>query len=263
MFRSVLSLSVLLSRLLRPRSIQLVPMAADLARARLGALNCPRLCAQASCALTGVNAGSSFFSTPRTRRQDAERAFQEGQIDALGLQSRYASALALTLHADAASWRGRVRKPSRRLGQKERSGLLLEREREYGGRRRGSGARTTLSPGNRADPGLVSVRGLDWLGPVQRREGSVHVYQTHRHAARRTERRSPARGPLPHTSADAAGRRGAKGREQADLLRLHEGGQAEGRRSDLATRRGIGGRLRAQAHGRWGEGDRRGRKPGA
>ena len=42
------------------------------------------------------------------------------------------------------------------------------------------------------------------------------------------------------TSADAEGRRGAKGREQADLLRLHEGGQGEGRRSDLATRRGRG-----------------------
>jgi len=44
--------------------------------------------------------GLIFFSAPRTHRQDAERAFQEGQIDALGLQSRYASALALTLHAD-------------------------------------------------------------------------------------------------------------------------------------------------------------------
>ncbi len=49
---------------------------------------------------------------------------------------------------------------------RERTGLLLERERVYGGRRRGSGARTTLSPGNRADPGLASVRGLDsFIGP--------------------------------------------------------------------------------------------------
>src|SRR5271166_2376870 len=161
------------------------------------------------------------------------------------------------------TWSGSPLASTSNFAKKGLAFCSKERERVYGGRRRGSGARTPLSPGNCANPGLASVRGLDWLGPVQRREGSVHVHQTHRHAARHTERRSPARGPLPHTSADAEGRRGAKGREQADLLRLHEGGQAEGRRSDLATRRGIGGRLRAQAHGRWGEGDRRGRKPGA
>ena len=51
-------------------------------------------------------------------------------------------------------------------------------------RRRGQ----TLSPGDRADPGLASVRGLDWLGPNQRREGFVHVHQTHRYAARHPER---------------------------------------------------------------------------
>jgi hypothetical protein len=31
--------------------------------------------------------------------------------------------------------------------------------------RREGAARQTLSPGDRADPGLASVRGLDWLGP--------------------------------------------------------------------------------------------------
>src|SRR5208337_2711910 len=35
-------------------------------------------------------------------------------------------------------------------------------------RRRGQ----TLSPGDRADPGLASVRGLDWLGPVKDAKGS-------------------------------------------------------------------------------------------
>ena len=38
-------------------------------------------------------------------RQRAERAWQQGWIDGPGLQSAYASALALTLHADALSWR--------------------------------------------------------------------------------------------------------------------------------------------------------------
>ena len=50
-------------------------------------------------------------------------------------------------------------------------------------------ARQTLSPGERADPGLVSVRGLDWLGPNRRREGCIHVHQTYRYAARSAEDR--------------------------------------------------------------------------
>src|SRR5277367_6437417 len=43
-----------------------------------------------------------------------------------------------------------------------------------------SAAPQTLSPGERADPGLASVRGLDWLGPNRRREGCIHVHQTYR-----------------------------------------------------------------------------------
>ena len=35
-------------------------------------------------------------------------------------------------------------------------------------------ARQTLSPRDRADPGLASVRGLDWLGPEPTSEGSKH-----------------------------------------------------------------------------------------
>jgi hypothetical protein len=38
-------------------------------------------------------------------RASAERAWQAGEVDARGLQAAYASALALTLHADAAAWR--------------------------------------------------------------------------------------------------------------------------------------------------------------
>jgi hypothetical protein len=44
--------------------------------------------------------------------------------------------------------------------------------------RREGAARQTLSPGERADPGLASVRGLDWLGPNRRREGCIHVHHT-------------------------------------------------------------------------------------
>ena len=32
--------------------------------------------------------------------------------------------------------------------------------------------RQTLSPGDRADPGLASVRGLDWLGPIEDAKGA-------------------------------------------------------------------------------------------
>ena len=39
--------------------------------------------------------------------------------------------------------------------------------------RREGAARQTLSPGDRADPGLASVRGLDWPGPNRRREGCI------------------------------------------------------------------------------------------
>ena len=53
-------------------------------------------------------------------------------------------------------------------------------------------ARQTLSPGGCADPGLASVRGLDWRGPNRRREGCIHVHQIYRYAACSTERRSPA-----------------------------------------------------------------------
>ena len=59
-------------------------------------------------------------------------------------------------------------------------------------RRREGAARQTLSPGDRANPGLASVRGLDWLGPNRRREGCIDVHQTYRYAARSVERRSPA-----------------------------------------------------------------------
>ena len=114
----------------------------------------------------------------------------------------------------------------------------------------------TLSPGDRADPGLASMRGLDWLGPNRRREGFVHVHQTHRYAARHPERCSPAQGSLPRCPADAEGRRGAEGRKEADLLWSRERGQGEDRRPSLAARRRIRGALRAQAHGRRGESDR-------
>jgi hypothetical protein len=63
-------------------------------------------------------------------------------------------------------------------------------------RRREGAARQTLSPRDRADPGLASVRGLDWLGPNRRREGRIHVDQTYRYAARFAGRCSPAQGPL-------------------------------------------------------------------
>ena len=38
-------------------------------------------------------------------RKDAEQAWRDGRIDGQGLQSAYASALALTVHADATTWR--------------------------------------------------------------------------------------------------------------------------------------------------------------
>jgi len=50
----------------------------------------------------------------------------------------------------------------------------------------------TLSPGDRADPELVSVGGLDWLGSNRRRAGCIHVHQTY--AAHSAGRRSPAQG---------------------------------------------------------------------
>ena len=80
-------------------------------------------------------------------------------------------------------------------------------------RRREGAARQTLSPGDRADPGLASVRGLDWLGPNRRREGCIHVHQTYRYAARSAGLRSPAQGPLSRRSADAQGRHSAESRE--------------------------------------------------
>ena len=39
--------------------------------------------------------------------------------------------------------------------------------------RREGAARQTLSPGDRADPGLSSVRGLDWLGQVNDARGDL------------------------------------------------------------------------------------------
>ena len=48
----------------------------------------------------------------------------------------------------------------------------------------------TLSPDDRADPGLALVRGPGRLGSHQRCEGFVYVYQTHRHTARHAERRA-------------------------------------------------------------------------
>ena len=108
-------------------------------------------------------------------------------------------------------------------------------------RRREGAARQTLSPGDSADPGLASVRGLDWLGPHQRREGFVHVHQTHRHAAGYVERRRPARGSLPGRPTDAEERRSAESREEADLCGPCKRDQREKERSDLAVRRGSWG----------------------
>jgi hypothetical protein len=70
-----------------------------------------------------------------------------------------------------------------------------------------------LSPGERADPGLASVRGLDWLGPNRRREGCIHVHQTDRYTARSARRRSPAQGPLSRRPAKAQGRYSPESRE--------------------------------------------------
>src|SRR5271166_4628681 len=72
-------------------------------------------------------------------------------------------------------------------------------------------ARLTLCPGVRAEPGLVSVRGLDWPGP-SRREGFIHVHQTHRHAAHDAERRCAAQRSLPRRRAEPESHRGAKDR---------------------------------------------------
>src|ERR1700735_4403249 len=80
-------------------------------------------------------------------------------------------------------------------------------------RRREGAARRTLSPGDRADRGLASVRDLDWLGPNRRREGCIHVHQTYRYAARFAGRRSPAQGPLSRRPANAQGRHSAESRE--------------------------------------------------
>ena len=102
---------------------------------------------------------------------------------------------------------------ARRLECGEMTGFRFESEHVCGRPqplRRGG---QTLSPGDRADPGLASVRGLDWLGPNRRREGFVHVHQTHRYAARHPKRCSPAQGSLPRCPADAEGRRGAEGRK--------------------------------------------------
>ncbi len=74
-------------------------------------------------------------------------------------------------------------------------------------------ARQTLSPGDRADPGLASVRGLDRLGPNLRREGCIHVHQTYRYAARSAGRRSPAQRPLSRRPANAQGRHSAESGE--------------------------------------------------
>jgi RNA-directed DNA polymerase len=38
-------------------------------------------------------------------RQNAEQTWQDGLVDGRGLQSAHASALALTVHADAVPWR--------------------------------------------------------------------------------------------------------------------------------------------------------------
>jgi len=62
--------------------------------------------------------------------------------------------------------------------REERTGVRFEEERVYGHSGGEGAAQQTLSPGDRADPGLASVRGLDWLGPNRRREGCIHVHQT-------------------------------------------------------------------------------------
>jgi hypothetical protein len=56
---------------------------------------------------------------------------------------------------------------------------------------RGSAVRMTFGPLARRSGARVS-EGLDWIDPTQRREGFVHVHQTHRQATRHAERRHPA-----------------------------------------------------------------------
>ena len=73
--------------------------------------------------------------------------------------------------------------------------------------------RTPLRPVDRIDPGLVPVRGR--IGRAPRDEGSDHVHQTHRHAARHAQRRRAARRSLHRRSAES---KGAAARKTATKL---------------------------------------------
>jgi hypothetical protein len=71
---------------------------------------------------------------------------------------------------------------ARRSSVMIREGTTEEKERQ----RREAAARQTLRPGNRADPGLASVRRLDWLGPNRK------TRRVHRHTAQRAWNRTIA-----------------------------------------------------------------------
>jgi hypothetical protein len=88
------------------------------------------------------------------------------------------------------------------------------------------------------------------LVPDQRREGFVHVHQTHRHAARYVERRRPREdGCLiaPETLKGGAPQKAAKKLTSAGLVK-----EIKAKSNDPVWWRdeGIRGILRAQAHGR-------------
>jgi hypothetical protein len=61
---------------------------------------------------------------------------------------------------------------ARRSSVMIREGTTEEKERQ----RREAAARQTLRPGNRADPGLASVRCLDWLGPNRKTRKGASPY---------------------------------------------------------------------------------------
>src|SRR5208282_687437 len=105
----------------------------------------------------------------------------------------------------------------------------------------------TLSPGDRADPGLASVRGLEWLGPNRRRADTQLVLLS---AAAQREERCLVASP---TLKGGAAQKVASKPISAGFCKR---GQGEKRRSDLATGRGVRRVLRAQAHRRGRQSDR-------
>jgi hypothetical protein len=66
-----------------------------------------------------------------------------------------------------------------------------------------------LSHGDRADPGLASVRGLDWLGPNRRREGCIHVIKLTDSQLVLLGAAGQRKGPLSRRPSDAQGRHSA------------------------------------------------------